>query len=65
VGGEFTQVGSAVFKGNQGWPNLIPGDKDWYDARIGGKAILWRDDYFCIPFGMLEAPIIEIEKRNK
>ncbi|MBE6301337.1 MAG: hypothetical protein E7085_05710 [Parabacteroides distasonis] len=65
VGGEFTQVGSSVFKGNQGWPNLIPGDKDWYDARIRGNAKLWRDDYYCIPFGLLKAPMIEVEKRNK
>ena len=65
VGGEFAQVGSSVFKGNHGWPNLIPGENDWYDARIRGNAKLWRDDYYCIPFGLLSSPIIKTEKRNK
>ena len=65
VGAEFTQVGSSVFKGNHGWPNLVPGDRDWYDARIRGNAILWRDNYYSIPFGLLSDPVIEVEKINK
>ena len=65
VGAEFTQVGSSVFKGNHGWPNLVPGERDWYDARIRGNAILWRDNYYSIPFGLLSDPVIEVEKINK
>lgn len=65
VGGEFAQVGPSVFKANHGWPNLIPGEKDWFDARLKGEAKLWRDDYYCIPFGLLSSPIIQTEKRNK
>ena len=62
VGAEFAQVGPAVFRGNHSWPNLEPGDRDWFDARIRGNAILWRDDYYSIPFGLLASPIIETEK---
>lgn len=63
VGAEFSQVGPSVFSGNHVWPNLVPGDKDWYDARIRGNAKLWRDDYYSIPFGLLSSPIVEFENK--
>ena len=62
MGAEFAKVAGGVFRGDTDWPNLVPGDKDWYDARIRGNAKLWRDDYYSIPFGLLSAPILEMEK---
>ena len=57
-GGEHVEVGPATFRGNDEWPNKEPGERDWYDARLGGKARLWRDDYYVIPFGFLEPPVL-------
>lgn len=57
-GGELTAVGPATFRCNHYWPNREPGEVNWYDARIGGKAKVWRDDYYMIPFGLLEPPVI-------
>ena len=63
VGGEFSEVGPATFTGDNDWPNFSPGDKEWYDLRKEGQTKLWRDDYFCIPFGLTAAPIIIEETR--
>ncbi|MFA5206600.1 MAG: glycosyl hydrolase, partial [Lentisphaeria bacterium] len=57
-GGELTGVGPASFLCNQDWPNSEPGEADWYDARLGGQAKLWRDDYYMIPFGLLQPPVL-------
>ncbi len=57
-GGELTAVGPATFRANNGWPNREPGERDWYDARRGGKAKVWRDDYYVIPFGLLQPPVL-------
>jgi hypothetical protein len=43
---------------NQDWPNQEPGETDWYDARLGGRTKLWRDDYYMIPFGLLQPPVL-------
>jgi hypothetical protein len=56
-GGELTGVGPASFTGNSGWPNT-GGENDWYDLRLKGTQTLWMDDYFLIPFGLLEPPVI-------
>ena len=59
-GGELTEVGPACFRGNDDWPNNIEkGEHDWYDARLRGNPNLWRDDYFMIPFGLLQAPVLK------
>lgn len=58
IGGEFNVMGPATFSGRHSWPNLEPGDNDWYEKRKTGSARLWRDDYFCIPFGMMEMPVL-------
>lgn len=58
-GGELTGVGPSSFTGNTGWPN-IGGDDNWYDLRIKGKPTLWRDEYYLIPFGLLEPPVISV-----
>lgn len=57
-GGEHTAVGPATFRANHYWPNKEAGERDWYDARLGGKAKVWRDDYYCIPFGLLQPPTL-------
>jgi hypothetical protein len=57
-GGEHTAVGPATFRANHYWPNREPGERDWYDARLGGKAKVWRDDYYMIPFGLLQPPVL-------
>lgn len=57
-GGELTAVGPATFRCNNGWPNREPGEAKWYDARLGGNAKVWRDDYYMIPFGLLEPPVL-------
>ena len=41
---------------------LEPGDPDWYERRKTGDAKLWRDDYYCIPFGFLRQPELVIEE---
>ena len=51
-------MGPATFSGRHSWPNLEPGDNDWYEKRKTGNTRLWRDDYFCIPFGMMEMPVL-------
>ena len=56
VGGEFFSIGPGVFSGDGDWPNIEPGDKDWYERRKTGTTRLWRDDYYCIPFGFLRQP---------
>ena len=35
--------------------------EDWFDLRKTGKTRLWRDDYFCVPFGLMEAPVLVTE----
>lgn len=62
VGGEFSEVGPATFSGSDDWPNKMPGDSDWYDARLRGTARLWRDTYHMIPFGILQAPVLQVER---
>ena len=57
-GGEHTAVGPATFRANHSWPNREAGERDWYDARLGSKAKVWRDDYYMIPFGLLQAPVV-------
>ena len=61
VGGEFAEVGPATFSGSNDWPNLLPGDPDWYDVRVNGQPRLWRDTYHMIPFGLLQAPVLQTE----
>ena len=61
VGGEFAMLGPATFSGRDSWPNAERGDNDWFDLRKTGKTRLWRDDYFCIPFGLMEAPVLVTE----
>ncbi len=61
-GGEHTAVGPATFRANHYWPNKEAGERDWYDARLGGKAKVWRDDYYMIPFGLLQAPVLSEEQ---
>ena len=59
-GGEFTEVGPALFRANHDWPhNIEKGEPDWYDARLRGNPLLWRDDYYVIPFGLLQAPVLK------
>jgi hypothetical protein len=59
-GGELNEVGPVSFTGNSGWPsnNKGGGESDWYDLRLTGKPTYWRDDYYLIPFGLLEPPVI-------
>jgi hypothetical protein len=57
-GGEHTAVGPATFRANRDWPNREAGEANWYDARVDGNAKVWRDDYFMIPFGLLQAPVL-------
>jgi hypothetical protein len=57
-GGEHTAVGPATFRANGDWPNREAGEANWYDARLGGNAKVWRDDYYMIPFGLLQPPVL-------
>jgi len=57
-GGEHTAVGPATFRANANWPNREAGETNWYDARLTGKAKVWRDDYYLIPFGLLQPPVL-------
>ena len=52
IGGEFSMLGPATFSGKDSWPNFEQGDNDWYEKRKTGSTRLWRDDYFCVPFGL-------------
>ena len=65
VGGEFFSIGPGVFTGDGDWPNLEPGDKDWYERRKTGDAKLWRDDYYCIPFGFRRQPELVLEQGER
>ena len=58
AGGELSRVGPGGFTGENDWLCLTPGDKNWYDLRKSGGTSLWRDDYYCVPFGLLESPVI-------
>ena len=62
AGGEFNMLGPATFSGRDSWPNLDKGDNDWYEKRKTGSARLWRDDYYCIPFGLMGRPVLETER---
>ena len=62
IGGEFNMIGPATFSGRQSWPNLEAGDNDWYEKRKTGETRLWRDDCFCIPFGLMENPELVTEE---
>ena len=59
AGGELVRVGPGSFTGENDWLCLTPGNNDWYDLRKTGAANLWRDDYFCVPFGLMQSPVIE------
>ncbi len=56
--GELTSVGPASFTGCSTWTGGGPGDDDWYDVRRSREPRIWRDDYHCIPFGLLTSPAI-------
>jgi len=58
TGGELNGVGPVSFTGNPGWPSNTGGESDWYDIRLKGKPVFWSDDYYLIPFGFLEPPVI-------
>ena len=62
MGGEFFSIGPGVFSGDGDWPNLEPGDPDWYERRKTGGTKLWRDDYYSIPFGFLKQPELVVEQ---
>jgi hypothetical protein len=59
-GGEHIAVGPATFRANHLWPHTQKGrgEPDWYDARRESRAQAWRDDYYHISFGLLEAPVL-------
>ncbi len=64
AGGELKGVSALSFAGAGGWPQEA-GDAEWYDMRLQKKPLkMCRDAYFCIPFGLLEPPYIEIEESN-
>lgn len=64
VGGELKGVSALSFSGGGGWPQDL-GDTNWYDLRREGKPLkMWRDGYYCNPFGLLEPPVIEICSRE-
>jgi len=56
--GELHHVGPASFTGKTTWTGGGPGDMDWYDVRLTREPRIWRDDYYCIPFGLLSEPAI-------
>ncbi len=58
TGGELNEVGPVTFTGNPGWPSNTDGQSNWYDIRLSGKPVFWRDDYYLIPFGLLEPPVV-------
>ncbi|MCF0173524.1 MAG: hypothetical protein HUJ91_07365, partial [Bacteroidales bacterium] len=62
AGAEFCGVGPATFTGADDWPQEEKGDALWYEARKGGKALLWRDNYYCIPFGIMQSPRILVQR---
>jgi hypothetical protein len=56
--GELIRVGPASFTGLTTWTGGGAGDEDWYDVRLSREPRIWRDDYHCIPFGLLTYPVI-------
>ncbi len=56
--GELIAVGPVSFTGAVSWPDKGSGEIDWYDVRLKSETGKWRDDYFMVPFGIIEAPII-------
>lgn len=58
TGGELTGVGPVSFTGNPGWPSNTGGQTDWYKIRLTGQPRYWSDDYYLVPFGLLEPPVI-------
>lgn len=60
-GGELIAVGPLSFTGETSWTGTDKGEPDWYDIRLTGKPGIWRDDYYMVPFGLLEAPRIEVQ----
>lgn len=65
-GGEFTEVRPVTFRAGEDVSNTMTGEPvgecDWYDARLKGRAALWRDAYHIIPSGLLAAPEIRRER---
>lgn len=64
-GGEFTEVRPVTFRASKDVSSTVnepTGEENWYDARLGGHAILWRDYYHIIPFGLLNPPVIYSER---
>ncbi len=59
-GGELISVGPLSFTGETSWTSSDKGEANWYDVRLTGEPGIWRDDYYMIPFGLLEAPQIHI-----
>jgi hypothetical protein len=60
-GGELAGVGPDSFTGRTTWTGPGTGEPDWYDVRLSGPTGIWRDDYHCIPFGLLQPPLIMVE----
>lgn len=63
AGGELNRVGPECFTGEDGWLNenaygYQNGEDNWYELRKSGSSTLWRDDRCCVPFGLLEAPVL-------
>lgn len=63
AGGELLTVGPRSFTGLSSWTGPdYKGESRWYDVRIDGKPGIWRDDYYMVPFGLLENPVIKTVK---
>lgn len=61
--GELLGVGPGSFTGRSTWCSGGPGDDDWVEKRRRGEPCkIWRDDYHCIPFGMLQPPEIIVRQ---
>ncbi len=58
TGGELNEVGPVTFTGNSGWPSNTDGESNWYDIRLTHTPKFWKDDYYLVPFGLLEPPVI-------
>ena len=54
--GELINVGPESFTGRSTWTGGGAGEENWYDLRAAGKTHIWRNDYHCIPFGLLAPP---------
>jgi hypothetical protein len=57
-GGELAGVGPDSFTGRTTWTGPGTGESNWYDVRLSAPTGIWRDDYHCIPFGLLQPPVI-------